>query len=130
MDVFSFPYHVPTHIYPKGDSFKFGRGWEFTAKPQLPVQRRFKLSFSVMQWQFNPTTGLADATINPETNILALINFYEAHYTWDAFIYPHPVFGNITVKFAADAPFEVPKGLIGGTGAVEGFELILVEQGT
>lgn len=129
METFSFPFHVPTHIYPKGDNFRFGRGYEFSAAPQLPVQRRFRLSFNVMKWEFNGS-GVADATISPDTNIYALIQFYERHYSHKAFIYPHPVFGNITVKFAADAPFEVPKGILGGTGAVEPFELTLVEQGT
>lgn len=128
METFNFPYHVPTHSYPKGDSFKFGRGYEFSAQPQLPVQKRFTLRFNVMKWEFD-NSGVADASINPTTNILALIQFYEAHYSYKTFIYPHPVLGNINVKFAADAPWEVPKGIVGGTGAVESFEMVLVEQG-
>jgi hypothetical protein len=128
METFDFPYHTTRHVYPKGDSFKFGRGYEFSAAPQLPVQRRFVLSFPTIQW-FLDAAGTADASIEPQINALALDEFYRRHYTWKTFIYPHPVFGEIKVKFAADAPFEMPKSLPGGTGATDEFELTLVEQG-
>jgi hypothetical protein len=127
MDTFGFPYHSVTHIYPKGDGVRFGRGYIFTTKPQLPFQRIFRLHFNAMQWLFNGS-GVADATINPSLNILALINFYEAHDTSQAFIYAHPVFGNLVVKFSPDTPLEVPKAIDGGTGTTEAFELFLVEQ--
>lgn len=127
MLTFDFPYHVPTHVYPKGDSFKFGKGYEFSAAPQQPIQRRFTLYFNTIQWFFN-ASRVADATINPQLNALALDNFYKAHLTHKAFIYPHPIFGNLTVKFASDVPFEMPKGLTGGTGATEEFSVVLVEQ--
>lgn len=128
METFDFPFHVPTHNYPKGDSFKFGRGYEFSAAPQEPVQRRFTLHFNALQWFFDED-GQADETIEPQMNALALDAFYRRHYTWKAFIYPHPVFGPLKVKFAADTPFEMPKGVEGGTGVTESFELVLIEQG-
>lgn len=128
METFDFPFHVPTHSYPKGDSFKFGRGYEFSAAPQLPIQRRFRLHFNTMLWYFNESTGEIDGSVEPQTNIKVLIDFYELHMTHKKFIYPHQVFGNLIVKFATDAPFEVPKGMEGGSGAVEPFELVLVEQ--
>lgn len=129
METFNFPYHTPTHVYPKGDSFKFGRGYEFSAAPQLPIQRRFTLSFNTMVWFFNGS-GVPDATIQPTLNILALDEFYRRHYTHLPFIYVHPVYGSLTVKFASDAPFEIPKSKPGGSGATEAFELVLIEQGT
>lgn len=119
MDTFNFPYHQVTHVYPKGDSFKFGKGFEFSSAPQFPVQRRFTLSFPTLVW------GSADAQLSMN----AMITFYEAHYTNTAFIYPHPAFGNITVKFAADVPLDVPKTLPGGGGSTDAFTLVLVEQG-
>jgi hypothetical protein len=106
---------------------KFGRGYEFSAAPQLPVQRRFTLHFETIQWFFDEN-GEADATIEPQLNALALDEFYREHYTWKSFIYPHPVFGDLVVKFAADSPFEMPKAIKGGTGATEPFELVLIEQ--
>ena len=127
METFIFAYHIVSHVYPKGDSFKFGGGYEFSAAPQLPVQRRFRLKFPTMAWM-RDGGGLISAAIEPELNIKALIDFYERHYTHKAFIYPHPIFGNLTVKFSADQPFEVPPSLPGGSGATESFELMLVEQ--
>jgi hypothetical protein len=127
MDTFNFPYHVPTHTYPKGVSFQFGKGYEFGSAPQLPLQRRFKLSFNTMMWYFNQTTGAVDASFEPTTNMKLLIDFYEAH-IGVKFIYPHPLYGNLTVRFASDIGWEVPKGMPGGSGAVEPFEIILVEQ--
>lgn len=129
MQTFDFPFHTLSTSYPKGDSFKFGRGYEFSAAPQLPVQRRFQLSFELIQW-FLDDAGEIDATIQPQLNALALDEFYRFHYTHRAFIYPHPVYGNLTVKFASDAPFQMPKSLVGGNGATDRFELVFVEQGT
>lgn len=126
MDRFDFPYHIVTHAYPKGDSFKFGRGYEFSS-PDGVVQRRFTLYFESIVWYF-ADDGTLDATINPQTNALAFDQFYVAHLTHKAFIYPHPVYGDVTVKFAADAPFEMPKSIKGGSGATEAFSVVLVEQ--
>ena len=126
MQTFPFINHVPTHAYPKGDSFKFGGGYEHSAAPQDPLQRRLKLSFSMLIWYKNDA-GEYDATIDVENNALAMDNFYREHRTHKKFLYDHPVFGEMAVKFAADAPFEMPKGY-GGAGATESFELNLVEQ--
>jgi hypothetical protein len=127
VETFLFPFHVPTHSYPKGDGFKFGRGYEFSAAPQEPVQRRFTLNFNAMQWFFN-SSGVAINSTLPTQNIMALDEFYRRHYGHKKFIYPHPQYGNITVKFAADVPFEMPKGVTGGTGVVEPFSIVLIEQ--
>lgn len=127
MDTFNFPLHSPTHTYPKGDAVKFGKGYTFNAKPQLPFQRIFRLRFGAMQWFLN-TDGTVDRTTNPTYNMQCLIDFFEAHDTSQAFTYPHPVYGNLTVKFSADQTFEVPASLIGGTGVTEPFEIFLEEQ--
>lgn len=127
METFDFPYHVPTHAYPKGDGFRFGRGYEFSAAAQEPVQRRFTLHFNAMQWFFDDE-GVADETIEPQLNALALDAFYRRHLTHKKFKYLHPVYGEILVKFAADVPFEMPRAIPGGTGVTEEFELVLIEQ--
>lgn len=126
METFDFPHHVPTHVYPKGDSFKFGGGYEHAAAPSGPIQRRFTLSFSAMIWYKNAQDEY-DPTIDPEDNVYRLIQFYEAHLTFKKFIYPHPVFGDLICRFATDAPFDVPAGK-GGTGVTNEFQLTLVEQ--
>jgi len=126
METFNFNYHTITHNYPKGDSFKFGKGYEFSAAPQLPIQRKFRLYFGSISWF--KKDGVWDPTVEPTNNALALIQFYERHYTYKKFIYPHELYGNLTVKFATDSPFEVPKSLKGGSGVTEEFDLTFVEQ--
>jgi hypothetical protein len=127
METFPFVNHVPTHVYPKGDSFRFGKGYEHSAAPQDPLQRRFTLSFNLLIWYRNGA-GVFDATIDVENNALAMDEFYALHRSHKKFLYAHPVYGTIICKFAADAPFEMPRGLEGGSGATEGFSLVLVEQ--
>lgn len=77
-----------------------------------------------MVWERNPA-GLPDATINPQTNIWALIQFFERHLNHKTFIYPSGIYGDLTARFSADKQFETPKGT--GTGAVEGFDIELLE---
>ena len=127
METFPFIFHTPTHVYPKGDSFKFGRGYEHSAAPQDPLQRRFTLSFKTIVW-FRNEAGEFDATIEPEINALNLDQFYARHRTHKSFLYNHPVFGQLICKFASDVPLEMPKGIEGGSGATESFDLVLVEQ--
>jgi hypothetical protein len=127
VDVFPFNVHTPTHSFPRGDAVRFGRGYTFTTKPQLPFQRSFRLYFSGMKWYLN-TDGTVDNTTNVPLNMQALIDFFTAHDYSQPFIYNHELYGNITVKFAADHPFEVVKSLVGGSGLTEPFELFLEEQ--
>jgi hypothetical protein len=129
MDTFSFPYHTPTHTYPRGDAVQFGRGYQFNAKPQLPFQRTFRLHFNAMKWFLN-TDGTVDRTTHPEYNMQCLLDFFEAHDTSQAFIYPHPIYGNLTVKFSSDQQVEVPATIESstGNGVTEAFDLFVVEQ--
>lgn len=128
METFPFYMHHPVTVYPKGDGFKFGGGYEATHAPLEPLQRKFKLHFSAMIWFINETTGLPENTTEPHLNMLALDEFYRRHLSWKKFIYPHPSLGNINVKFSADNPWEHPKTLKGSGGVTDEFEMILVEQ--
>lgn len=128
METFPFVNHTPRHAYPRGDAFQFGRGYTFAAKPQQPVQRKIILSFQALIWYKN-TAGTAFVNdIDPENNALAFDEFYRRHLTYKSFIYNHDVYGALEVKFAADAPFEMPKTREGGAGVTESFEITLVEQ--
>lgn len=127
METFDFPTHSMTWAYPKGTEFQFGKGYRFAARPQLPLQRTFKLAFGAMFWERN-SQGVMDETIRPQTNIYTLIKFFERHLHHKTFVYPADVLGNLNVRFSADKAFEVPKGT--GSGAVEGFELELIEMPT
>lgn len=127
METFNFPNHTPTHVYPKGDAFQFGRGYEHSVAPQEPLQRRFTLHFNALIW-YKAGNGLYNETIDPENNALAFDSFYRRHRTHKKFIYPHLVYGLMFCKFASDVPFEMPKSLEGGHGVTDGFTVTLVEQ--
>jgi hypothetical protein len=127
METFNFAYHTPTTVFPKGDGFKFGRGWEFSAAPQLPIQRRFILHFNAVKW-FQNLDGSADLISSPEYNAQLLVDFYERHWSHQKFIYPHPLYGDITVKFAPEEPLQIPKTQEGGMGVTDSFQITLVEQ--
>lgn len=125
METFDFSIHTPSHNYPKGDSFKFGRGYESAIKPQDPIQRTFTLKFAAMVY-FLQANGAADVTTEPEINMQRLIAFYERHQMWKSFVYPHPLYGNLTVRFAE--PLPVPQPIEKGNGVTEAFEIKLIEQ--
>lgn len=126
METFNFPNHTMRHKYPDGDRVRFGRGYTFAARPVTPIQRSFTLSFNSLRWEWDEEEEEYSATISPTTNMLALANFYEVHLLDKRFIYPHPVYGNLTVRF--DQPFELPKSLPGGSGWTEPFDLVVIEE--
>lgn len=127
-ETFDFGFHTPSWVYPKGDAFKFGRGYQFTIQPQDPLQRTFVLNFDAgLMWVIGDD-GSIDATTEPTLNMKRLVDFYERHLTWKTFTYPHPVFGDIHVKFDADSPLNVPKPVTGGSGLTDSFTMQLVEQ--
>lgn len=125
MQTFNFPYHKQSTKYPE-NSFRvtFGGGYQFVSKPQHKGQRIFTLYFTGMK--FYLTNGVINNTDSPTLNMQKLIEFYEAHELYEPFTYPHPVFGNVTVRF--NTPLEIPKGYSGGTGVVEDFQIELIEQ--
>lgn len=51
--------------------------------------------------------------------------FYNAHKLHRSFLYPHPVYGNLEVKFMS--PLKIPEGIKGGNGALNDFEIDLIE---
>lgn len=126
MDIFDFPYHTVRTEYPKSsDSMQLGGAYEFVAKPVAPDQRVFVLTFPTMQY-YLASNGTVDTTTNPQINYRVLQLFYEKQRLYQTFTYPHPVLGNIVVRFAE--PLQDPEGIPGGNGAVKQFEIKLKEQ--
>lgn len=126
MDTFTFPYHLVKTQYPdSGDTMVFGKSYVFTSKPSAPDQRTFILTFAGMTYFIN-TDGTINTTTLPTINYRVLQQFYEAHRMWDTFIYPHPILGNINVKFGK--PLSDPDSIPLGKGAVQSFEIQLIEQ--
>lgn len=125
MATFNFPYHKCRTEYPQtSNPVQFGNSYTFASKPAGPPQRTFVLSFKAMRWYMNGSS--VDVATNPTRNMGALDAFYQDHEMYKAFVYPHPVYGNLNVRFAE--PFKQPDTTEGGTGESEPFELKLIED--
>lgn len=125
MQTFDFPYHKFRTEYPEsGNRVQLGGNYIFTAPPNGPDLRRFTLSFETMKYYQEPN-GSISLTKNPKINMAVLEAFYNAHKLHKSFLYPHPVYGNIEVKFMS--PLKIPNGIENGGGALESFEIDLIE---
>lgn len=144
MQTFNFPYHKFRTEYPEsGNRVQLGGNYIFTAPPNGPDLRRFTLSFETMKYYvvgrdeagirldfannryISKTLGEIDVFKNREINMGALEAFYNAHKLHRSFLYPHPIYGNLEVKFMR--PLKIPNGITGGDGALESFEVDLIE---
>ena len=125
MATFNFPYHVLTVEYPESSArVKFGRGYEFASAPRGPDQVTYTLSFEAMFF-FEDPPGTYDLTEQPVINMAVLENFYIVHKLYTPFLYPHPVLGNLTVRFAEPLSYKIAKN---GRGRVEPFTIKLITQ--
>lgn len=126
METFIWKYHTQSTEYPAGFSVRLGNSYEFAAEPTSVDQRLFKLKFPTM-FYFTEANGVTiNVTKEPDINMGALEAFYKVHRMWKTFIYPHPVYGNVNVRFRA--PLVVPEGVPGGFGSLQGFGIELIEQ--
>lgn len=124
-DTFNFPYHKTRTEYPAtSNAIQFGQSYTFATKPVGPPQRTFILSFKGMKWYMNGSS--IDLSTNPTRNMGAIDAFYQAHELYSVFIYPHPIYGNVNVRFAE--PLKHPDVEEGGTGVTNGFEIKLIED--
>jgi len=128
MKTFNFPFHGNPAMTTEdpAPSIKLKGGFKFSSQPTEPIIRMFTLNIPVMSYDMLPS-GQPDleGTIDPRNNVIALWNFYVEHGTWKTFIYPHPFFGDITVKF--DVPISIPE-VQGNMGKVPTIEVKLLEH--
>jgi hypothetical protein len=128
LPVFDFPYHRVSTTYPESSiRVRFGRSYQFASKPNAPPERLFKLRFPTMKYYTKWEEGeeVLDTTINPKLNLYVLEQFYQAVELYGTFTYPHPVHGNLTVRFSK--PLVLPEGRENGNGASEEFDIELIE---
>lgn len=129
METFTFHYHSPTTAYPEsGDRMQFGGGYVFTAAPTAPDQRVITLAFAsgTMRNYWDSVLEAPDILTDPERNFYALELFYQAHKMWKSFLYLHPQYGELTVRF--NKPLTTPKVLPNKPGVLDGFSLEFLEQ--
>lgn len=111
--------------YPQsGTRVQLGKSYQFDAPPKAPDQRMFVLTIMGLQY-FTDSQGQLDLLVHPERNVAVLDQFYQDHKTAFPFLFNHPVYGEVTVKFSR--PLEIPRGIIGGEGVVETFDVELLE---
>lgn len=125
LDTFNFPYHTfETDNPTSGVNIQLGGSYMFTTPPTDPDQRIFTLSFPAMKYYVGED-GLPEAGTEPTKNMKTLSDFYRAHLLYKSFLYPHPVYGTLEVKF--NKPLKEPKVTDGGMGVVKDITIELVE---
>lgn len=125
LETYNFPYFtIETENPESGVRVQLGGGYVFTTEPSDPDMRKFVLSYELMKFFTNEDDEL-DETINPTYNFFNLIKFYQRHKLHKSFRFNHPIHGELECKFGK--PLKEPKGIKGGNGAVEGFEVELIE---
>lgn len=125
LETFDFPYHTTETVNPDtGFRGKFGGSYLVTSPPDSPDQREFKLGFTGMQF-FVDGTGVVEIVTEVQRNMKVMIDFYILHKLHLSFNYIHPVYGQVVVKF--NQPLPEPKGIKGGLGVIEDFEVTLIE---
>lgn len=87
--------------------------------------RIFTLNFSTLNIQEPDEKSNSALRFSPELDFEELKAFYIQHQTHTQFIYPHPVYGDIIVRFFK--PLSVPKKNLGGVGSVQAFTVELIE---
>lgn len=117
---------VPVTLAPDPVQGMSMNGWQFSARPTVPYQKKFKVTLYGMKWFLNPTTDLYDAATQPEINARALEIFYETHGTWAPFYWKHPHLGDLLVRFSAKV--DVPEGLVNSDGTIDKFDVNFIHH--
>ena len=81
--------------------------------------------FNGSSWALSTNKARVNIHINPELNAGALEDFYLNNKLYKKFTYPHPIYGSLEVRF--NKPLVLPKGVHGGNGTLEAFELEFIE---
>lgn len=118
-DLFSFDteYNEPFGHASLGQTSSQG----FTPDQSVRPIRVFNLEFSGMKiHEENP--GLFPTL----TNFNLLYDFYLRHGTHKRFIFEHPVYGDLIVRFGK--PVSVPKKIPNGLGSLQTFQILLIES--
>lgn len=118
--------HVAEELPPEEPKVTSMNGWDFTSRPVVPYQARFKLTMSGMRWIFNSSRTALDVATSPQLNAGRLLEFYKANRTWDSFPYNHEYLGIIECRFSS--PLTIPKSLPDSNGLIPDFELNLIHH--
>lgn len=87
--------------------------------------RNISLDFPLLLLRDSEQAALTGLSYRPELDFNKLKEFYIRHKSYKSFIYEHPIYGDMLVRFAK--PLAMPKKVAGGQGVVQGFTLELQE---
>ena len=125
METYDFPYYVLEQKFPESSAkISFGGGYEFASKPAAPDQIIFMLNYETMVFYQAPG-GELDIVTNPQLNMGKLQAFYEEHRLFEPFLFDHPIYGEVIVRFNKPLSWKLRKG---GRGTVEPFTIELLLQ--
>lgn len=130
MDTFDFcPNRYVPETLPRegGASTVSMNGWQFSAKPNTPYQRRFKITLHGLRWYLNGS-GYYDNTTNPTFNAKRLEEFYERNETWQSFLFQHQHIGPTPFECRFLNPVAVPAGLANSGGFLAPLEIQLIHH--
>lgn len=116
---------VPELLPPEPVKGMSMNGWNFSSKPTVPYQPKWKVTLEGMRWYLQ-SNGLFDVTTDLTHNARVLEVFYQTNQTWDSFAWTHPHIGALTVRFAE--PVTIPKAIPNSNGLIEMVEVTLVQH--
>lgn len=119
--------YVPETIPPEPLSATTFNGWAFTSKPEVPYQKRFKVTLHGLRW-YTDGNGYYDATTNANFNARALELFYESHQTWSPFFWTHQHLGSTPLLVRFMSQLIVPAAPAGSGGWLDPLEMTLVHH--
>lgn len=127
MDTFDFcpDRQVPETITPAAQTGMSMNGWQFAARPSVPLQRKFKVALYGLTWYLDSAGRFYDPFTNPKFNAHRLEQFYAEHQTWKKFLWEHPHIGVMTCRFAEKV--DVPAGMPNSGGFIDKFEINFIE---
>jgi len=130
MDTFDFcPNHYVPETLPRegGATTVSLGGWQFSAKPTTPYQRRFKLTLHGLRWYLDDT-GIYDAATDPSFNAKRLEEFYQRNEMWNPFLFRHQHLSPVPIQCRFAAPVTVPAGEKNSGGFIAPLEVQLIHH--
>ena len=116
---------VPEVLPPEPIGVMSMNGWAFSAKPNVPYQKSFKVTLHGLIWYLN-SDGTFDRLTDRKHNARALEEFYELHGTWDSFDWYHPHLGALQVRFKAAVT--IPAAIPNSGGLCNPLEITLIHN--
>lgn len=123
---FIFMNHLYSHRYISGETLiPLGGGFSYGIRTGTGEQRVLTLQFATMRF-LRTDAGEVEVLEDPVNNAGRLLAFYLQNRMHRSFLYPHPVYGPIRVRF--NQPLKFPEGAPNNLGYLPSFSVELIES--